>query len=549
MTFRRSRVLALAGLTTAVAATAAVAAPGGISRGPSTPTNPYVLPVADGVSTKSLLTVSDEGSARNGYEMVGLPDGLGAYKRPGSRDFTLLMNHELRGNQGIARRHGRRGAFASELDIDSDSFEVESGRDLVDPGVRFWDYPTQTYLTDVPSSGGVNPRDPSDTFVAGLPEFQRWCSSSLTAPRQLFNRRTGRGTRGQIYFGNEENGDEGRTFGVTTDGQAQQLPRLGLFSWENTLVAHNRSDRTLVMGNEDAADGQLWAYVGTKQRAGNAFTRAGLTTGRNFVVDLGDPNTNTDAEFRRVYGKGNPAGFTLGQDEEVDWDRSGARQNRDAKAKGLTLNRIEDGEFDPRRPNDYYFLTTEGAPGTVPSEPAVKRDGGGLWRMRFEDIERPEKGGTLELVLDGSEAPFLNKPDNMTIDKKGNLLIQEDPGNNAMLARIIAFQIDTGDRGVLAEFDRNLFRAGAPGFLTADEESSGIIDAKKFLGRGWFVFDAQVHKPNPDVEKVEYGQLLAMHVRKFRDVYDIEGGEGEGIGKGHKGKGRGKASRKGKHRS
>ncbi len=126
----------------------------------------------------------------------------------------------------------------------------------------------------------------------------------------------------------------------------------------------------------------------------------------------------------------------------------------------------------------------------MPSEPSVTRDGGGLWRLRFKDIERPERGGTLELVLDGTEAPFLNKPDNMTIDGKGNLLIQEDPGNNAQLARIAAYQIDTGRRGVLAQFDPALFRTGAPGFLTQDEESSGIIDARQFFGRGWFLFDA-----------------------------------------------------------
>ncbi len=42
----------------ALSASVALAAPAGTSRGPSTPTDPYVLPVADGVATKSLLTVS-----------------------------------------------------------------------------------------------------------------------------------------------------------------------------------------------------------------------------------------------------------------------------------------------------------------------------------------------------------------------------------------------------------------------------------------------------------------------------------------------------------
>ena len=520
---RRRRIVAFAGLATAaLAASTALAAPAGTSRGPNTPTDPYVLPVGDGVATKSLLTVSDDGAASNGFEMVGIPDGLGAYKQGSSRDFTLLMNHELRLDTGAVRRHGQKGAFVSELEIDSDAYEVEEGRDLVDPDIRYWDYPTQTYRS-TPSSGGVNPRDPSDTYLAQTAQFQRWCSSTLTKPGALWNHDTRRGYRGQIYFGNEESGDEGRVFGVTTDGQAQQLPRLGLFSWENTQEADTDSDVTVTLGREDTASGQVWVYVGRKQRNGNPFARAGLTNGRDFVVDLDDESVDTDAEFRATYGKGTPVEFDLGADEEIDWDSSGARQNADATAKGLTLNRIEDGNFDPRNPDDFYFLTTEGAPGTVPSEPSVTRDGGGLWKLSFDDVSHPEQGGTLELVLDGSEAPYLNKPDNMTIDRKGNLLIQEDPGNNAQLARIVAYHIDTGDRGVLAEFDRALFRSGEPGFITEDEESSGIIDARRFLGNGWFLFDAQVHLTNPDPNLVEYGQLLAMHVRNFRDVYTIDG--------------------------
>jgi Bacterial protein of unknown function (DUF839) len=520
---RRRRTLFFAGIATAaLAASTALAAPAGTSRGPNTPTDPYVLPVGDGVSTKSLLTVSDDGAASDDYEMVGIPDGLGAYKHPDSPDFVLLMNHELQPTAGAVRRHGQAGAFVSALEIDSDAYEVEEGRDLIDPDIRYWDYPTQTYKS-TPSTGGVNPRDPTDTFVAQGAPFGRFCSSTLTRPRALWNPDTRRGYKGQIYFGNEEVGDEGRVFGVTTDGQAQQLPRLGLFSWENTEEADTDSDVTVTMGSEDTSSGQMWAYVGRKQRTGNPFDKAGLTNGNDFVVDLDDASVDTDAEFRAAYGKGTPVGFDLGADEEVDWDSSGARQNAEAVTDGLTLNRIEDGDFDPRNPDDFYFVTTEGAPGTVPSEPSVTRDGGGLWKLSFDDVSHPAQGGTLELVLDGSEAPFLNKPDNMAIDRNGNLLIQEDPGNNAQLARIIAYDIDTGDRGVLAEFDAELFRAGEDGFITQDEESSGIIDARRFLGNGWFLFDAQVHLTNPDPELVEFGQLLAMHVREFGEVYTIDG--------------------------
>ena len=122
-----------------------------------------------------------------------------------------------------------------------------------------------------------------------------------------------------------------------------------------------------------------------------------------------------------------------------------------------------------------------------------------MWRLSFDDIERPELGGTLTLLLDGSEAPLLNKPDNITIDGRGNLLIQEDPGNNVSLARIVAYRIEDGARGVLARFDPAKFGwRGArlpngnpvlePGQLTFDEESSGIIDAHGVIGPRWFLF-------------------------------------------------------------
>jgi Alkaline phosphatase PhoX len=460
--------------------------------------------------------------------MVGLPDGLGAAKSPNGRDFTLFMNHELRVTQGVPRRHGVKGAFVSELQIDKITHEVEQGGDLIDPGVRYWNYVTQSY-GPTPSPAGDNPRktedpvDPAkDDFVAQLAEFGRFCSSSITELGQLFNPRTGNGYRGQVYFANEETDDEGRVFGITTDGQAQQLPRLGLFQWENALAAFNETDTTVTMGQEDSALGQPWIHVGRKQDSGTPFDRAGLTNGTNFVLDLVDEAVDSDAEFRATYGKGTPAEFSLGEDEAVDWDQSGKQQNLDAIQKGITLNRIEDGAWDPRHPDDFYFVTTEGAPGTVPgTDPPISRDGGGVWRIRFDDVERPELGGTLELLLDGSEAPFLNKPDNVGMDRHGHLLIQEDPGNNAQLARIIAYDVESGERGVLAQFDPALFTDGEPGFLTQDEESSGIVDASKLLGERTFLFDAQVHIAHPDVDKVEYGQLMTLEVRRWKDVLTI----------------------------
>jgi len=474
--------------------------------GPSTTTLPYIRPVPAGVDITSLLTVDDAGSAKNGYEMVGIPDGLGAFAK--KDNLVVFMNHELSFDLGIERRHGQNGAFVSRLVIDPVSGTVLRGRDLIDPGVEYWDYLTSDYA-DAPHGAGT--QDDGDVFVAALEDFSRFCSGDLTAPGQLYDAESGAGYEGQLYFANEEAGDEGRLFGVTKAGSAVQLPRLGLFSWENTLAAYNQTETTLVIGNEDSSTGQLWAYVGEKMTTGNPFAKAGLTNGASFVMDLLDETVDADAEFRTTFGKGDPQPFDL---SEVDWDQSGLDQNAEAAAEGMTLNRIEDGEFDPNNPNDYYFVTTEGAP-------YEGGDAGGLWKVSWNDIEQPELGGTLELVLDGSEGLNLNKPDNMTIDRNGNMLIQEDPGDVADVARILAYRLSDGAYGAVAEFDADQFAPEGDDFLTMNEESSGIIDTEDLLGEGTFLFDAQVHvAPLNNVEEyVERGQLLKLEIEDWSAIY------------------------------
>jgi hypothetical protein len=502
------RGAALAGLTGAVSLATVLAPTGALAArapvtatGPSSSVSTYVLPAADGVSITSRWSVGDK--AGNDYRMVGIPDGLGV--SVGADGLDVYLNHELTSNVGTVRDHGQKGAFVSHEVIDPATGAVVSGDDLI-KSVRYWDYPTSTYV----SAASVK-----TPFTAA---FARFCSGALTAPGQLWDAASGTGYDGQIYFANEENGANGRAFGVTADGTATQLPHLGLFSWENTLAAQTGTLRTVVMGDEDDAAGQLRVYSGSKQADGTPVERAGLANGTLHVVKVDGVASAATPALRTTAGftKGVAKRFTL---PEIDWTASGAAQNTEALADGTTFNRIEDGAFDPRTPNDYYFLTTEGGD-TTAAEPGVTRDGGGLWRLRYDDVSRPELGGTVTLLLDGTEAPFLNKPDNMTIDAHGNLLMQEDPGGNAHVARIVAYRIEDGARGVVAEFDPARFAVGAPGLITTDEESSGIIDVSSQVGqKGTFLFDAQVHAPAANPEYVEKGQLLAMKVDSFNRVY------------------------------
>jgi hypothetical protein len=99
-------------------------------------------------------------------------------------------------------------------------------------------------------------------------------------------------------------------------------------------------------------------------------------------------------------------------------------------------------------------------------------------------------------------------------------MIQEDPGNNPHVARIVAYDAKSGERAVLAEFDPAQFETGGSAFITQDDESSGIIDGSRFLGKGTFLFDAQVHAPHPESDKVERGQLLVLRVQAWKNVFD-----------------------------
>jgi hypothetical protein len=105
--------------------------------------------------------------------------------------------------------------------------------------------------------------------------------------------------------------------------------------------------------------------------------------------------------------------------------------------------------------------------------------------------------------------------DNVTIDHRGRILMDEDPGNTDRSAKIWLYDISSGEFVQIGEHNPTFFDPtiiNNSRFLTQDEESSGIIDVADILGKGWFLLDVQGHKANPDPELVEFGQLLAMYV-------------------------------------
>jgi secreted PhoX family phosphatase len=478
---KKFRALALGGIVAGALAAVAVAA-SDVKTGPSSSESPYVVPVAampSGVATRSILTAGDTPTGSS-YKLVGIPDGLGAFDN-GDGTFTLLVNHEIPSANGVARAHGGTGAFVSKWVIDKDDLEVKSGSDLVQ----------QVYTY---SAGSYS--------LSAATQFNRLCSADLPSEAAFFNAASGKGYDGRIYMNGEESGAEGRGFAhVVTGpeaGKSYQLPYLGRFSWENSLAHPSPGDKTVVIGTDDSGDGQIYVYVGDKASSGSAIDRAGLGGGTLYGVKVDGLTQETDASS---VAANTP--FTLASLGDVS-GKTGAQLEIESDLAGVTgFNRPEDGVWDPTNPNVFYFVSTASINGKSR-----------LWKLTFVDATNPALGGTVTPLLDGTEGHHML--DNMTVDDSGHVFLQEDPGSNNpagttnYLAKVWVYDVATDKLVLIAEHDAARFTPGEPGFLTTDEESSGIIPAP-FLGQGWYLLDVQAHYPIAG-ELFQGGQLLALHI-------------------------------------
>lgn len=440
-------------------------------QGPTSSQSPYLIG-QNGWSATALMTVGDN---VGGYKMTGLPDGLGAYLND-RNELVVLMNHELGNNAGVPRAHGEKGSFISEWRIDPATMRVSAGRDQI----------RKTVLQTGPKSLG------------------RMCSADLPAVTAFYNPATGLGTQNRIFMNGEENGPTGRAFAhVATGpdaGTSYELLMMLQASWENVVANPFPQDKTVVIGLDDTHPksnekskfdkevGKLYVYVGTKQKSGNDIEKAGLTNGQAYLVQVGKGGLESRKE-------GLSGTFTL-----VD-------------NGGTNFLRPEDGHWDIKNPNVFYFLTTDRM-STVKDADGEGRSR--LYRLTFKDIKNPLAGGTIEALLSGTEGHEML--DNMTVAGDGSLILQEDVGKNSRLGKVWRFDPASKKLTEIASHDPARFTKGAPGFLTEDEESSGVIDVTDLLakannryadGRRYFLLNVQAHY-DTNTELVEGGQLVLL---------------------------------------
>jgi hypothetical protein len=454
-----------------------------MATGPSSSQSSYLLPVAEGTNFTSIFTVGD--TTGGGYKMVGIPDGLGAFDN-GNGTFTVLMNHEISSANGVIRAHGTIGAFVSKWVINKSDLSVVSGSDLIQ----------DVFAWNPALNGGLGGYNPADT---PLVTFSRFCSADLAPVSAFFNSATGLGTTERIFLNGEETGAEGRAFGhIATGanaGKTYELPYLGKFSWENAVASPVASNKTIVAGTDDATPGQVYFYVGTKTNVGTEVDRAGLNNGKLFGIAVPGLTTESNATNLAIGTRFGLADLGFVQ------NKTGATLNTESNAASVTnFLRPEDGAWDPSNPRDFYFVTTNSF--NNPSR---------LWRLRFDDATNPELGGTIEAVLNGTEGQQML--DNIGFNKSGQIILQEDIGNQAPSGKIWQYDIATDKLTQIGKHDPARFgdtgvAATAP--FNQDEESSGVIDVQDILGPGMYLLDVQAHYNIPG-ELVQGGQLLAMY--------------------------------------
>jgi len=472
---------------------------------PSTLVGPYVLPVAAGVTTTSMLTVPE---TVGGYKMVGIPDGLGAFDN-NNGTFTLLMNHELASTAGSVRAHGAKGAFVSKWIVNKNNLSIVSGSDLI-TSVYGWNSTTQS-LNTTPS----------------ILAFNRFCSADLPAVSAFYNSATGLGTQDRILMTGEEGGSTGYQAAVVASGaDAGKAYILGKFNistngsgltgigaWENALANPFQQNKTVVIGTNDGGTGimnnSVCLYQGTKTNSGTAVDKAGLTNGTlKFINVEGNPFEITNATNPTVNG----------------YSTSTTRATNITSGTAFTLSatastsfaRPEDGAWDPSDARKFYFVTTDRLD-QVGDGIGTQVGRSRLWRLNFTDITNPDLGGTIDMLLDGTEGQVMM--DNIGFDNFGNLLLLEDVGGAPRNGKIWQYTVATDQIKMLAKHDAAKFGDIVNGVaqaatlpFTNDEETSGIIDMSDILGAGNFLVVDQAHYTTGiDAEAVEGGQLLKLY--------------------------------------
>ncbi len=320
----------------------------------------------------------------------------------------------------------------------------------------------------------------------------------------------------------------------TVTGEYKTIPGMGRLNHENTIVVPGWWNKTAMLTTDDTFDGpsaqlymylagndkkvmndrgHLWAFQVTHKN-GTRVDRKDPFNGANDYLDL-QPGDDMRGRFIRV-----PDDIADGTTADPP---QAALENWSNENNVFQFIRLEDLATDVYNPRVVYIADTgrnrvvpDAATGRMvrgPGGTVGQADNGSVFRMEFSPWN-PRRVDSLTVLAQGDNAandlfvPFVS-PDNVGTSKK-SLMVQEDADN----ARIWRYNIRKGSWDVVATVN------------DPDGESSGIVDASEWFGRGSWLVDVQAHGtdqysevvPNPNGSgpdltiKREDGQLLLMTI-------------------------------------
>jgi hypothetical protein len=231
--------------------------------------------------------------------------------------------------------------------------------------------------------------------------------------------------------------------------------------------------------------------------------------------------------------------------------------------------RLEDVAYD-RHKNNVVYIADTGRGATSAGGNAFTSSNGRIWKLVLD--KKDPKKAKLSILVEGDDNPVktldeIHQPDNLeTI--KGGLFVTEDPGSSqqfpvgstdpaATTARLWHVDLKTGAKTVVAKVNQSADEGPTdkdavttPGNLGA-WESSGIVDASKYFGKGAYLIDVQAGTLIVEEQVIgtltyqrEGGQLLLLRAPHHGgghddDDDDDDDGGGKKKKKGHGKKGRG----------
>jgi hypothetical protein len=502
----------LAALVTSLALLTALPSASLGASGFRTAVAPYLSLTGPG-NVVPLITVGEDAGVA-GFTFEGLPDGIGIMPT-GKRSIDVFVNHE-QSRVPFLGSADVQDSSVSRLSIDTKSMSI------TDASVA------------IPASAG----------------YIRFCSSFLAGPEQGFGSYT--------LFTNEESDDQltvptGAPYGPdptitplrqagysvildATSGDYTQVAGLGRMNHENAVVVPGGWDDFAILTGDDtfnAPSSQFYMYTASSEA--DIWADTGhlwgfqVTSTQDGVVDAADPFNGAN-DYGDMQAGDTWSGRFIQVPDDIARGLVGPTPQAALETWSNANNvfqfiRVEDIAYDPLNPRVVYFADTgearaltdaqspDAATGRLHRSQTTARGAfgnGRVFKMVLNAAD-PKVVDEFSILLDADTqalpdqngaSTFMSHPDNVALSKK-SLMVQEDTSH----ARLWRYSFDDAAWSVVATVNDT---AG---------ESSGIIDASRWFGGGWWMLDVQAHSTNQTSSVVggvtikrEDGQLLLVKI-------------------------------------